>query len=142
MTIARVEIALCVVFGIIHAYIGDISAALVWSICIIAWFNCDYVERRCKKIGETAVEIANQNKRVLGMNKRLIDKSEIEEKHNHLLFLRMRLAENDADFCKHKKSSSDYISFKQNTEEEIEDVEKGLSKMIDEYYKTYMEDSL
>lgn len=137
MTITRVEIALCAVFGIGSACTGDIGSALIWSVCVIAWLNCDYVERKSRNISNTAVEIATLNTELLDKQRCLIDRLDLEESKHFLTILRMRAYQNDVAFFKREKSCSEYLSYKQKIEEAIAYADEKARKLSEEYYKKY-----
>lgn len=143
MTIARAEIAFCVVFGCVEAcFFGDVAAALIWLCCSFAWLCCDIVEQRYKYICKYADAAKANNDELFGYAKRLKEKLEINEAHHYLTFLRMRLAENDVDFCKRKKSCSEYLSYKQCVEEAIAEAEEKVVEMRAVYKEKYGESSL
>lgn len=137
MTINRVEIALCIAFGIAQAYIGRIDCVLIWLVCVIAWLNCDYVERKCKNIGNAAAEIGALNTRLLDKQKCLMDRLDLEESKHYLTILRMRSYQNDVSFCKREKSCSEYLSYKQNIEAAIAYADEKVRKLSEEYNKKY-----
>lgn len=137
VTITRVEIALCAVFGIAQACIGDIGSALVWTVCVIAWLNCDYVERKSRNIGNTAVEIGALNTELLDKQRCLIDRLDLEESKHFLTILRMRSYQNDVAFCKREKTCSEYLSYKQDIEEAIAYADEKVRKLSEEYNKKY-----
>ena len=137
VTVIRVEIALCAVFGIGSACVGDIGSALIWSVCVIAWLNCDYVERKSRNIGNTAAKICVLNTENLDKQKCLIDRLDLEESKHFLTLLRMRSYQNDVAFCKREKSCSEYLSYKQKIEEAIAYADEKCRKLSEEYYKKY-----
>ena len=137
VAITRVEIVLCAVFGIGSACAGDIGSALIWAVCVFAWLKCDFVERQCRNIGNTAADIGALNTELLNKQRCLIDRLDLEESKHFLTFLRMEAYQNDVAFCKREKSCSEHLSYKQKIEEAIACADEKVRKLSDEYNKKY-----
>ncbi len=137
VTAIRVEIVLCIVFGIVEACIGRFDRALIWLVCFLGWLKCEFSERRIRNINSAAVEIKELYMMVQNRNKVLSDRLGLEESKHYLTHLRMRLYQNDVAFCKREKSCSEYLSYKQNIEKNIACMEEKVRKLSEEYDKNY-----
>ena len=137
VTAIRVEIALCIIFGIMEACIGRFDRALIWLVCVLGWFKCECSERRIKNINSAAVEIKELYMMVQNRNKVLSDRLDLEESKHFLTLLRMRSYQNDVAFCKREKSCSEYLSYKQGIEEAIAYADEKVRKLSEEYDKKY-----
>ena len=137
MTIIRVEIALCIVFGIVEVRIGRFDRALIWLVCFLGWLKCEFSERRIRNISSAAVEIKELYKIAQNRSNVLSDRLDLEESKHFLTLLRMRSYQNDVAFCKREKSCSEYLSYKQDIEEAIVYADEKVRKLSEEYNKKY-----
>ena len=137
VTVIRVDIALCIIFGIMEACIGRFDRALIWLVCFLGWLKCEFSERRIRNINSAAVEIKELYMMVQNRNKVLSDRLDLEESKHYLTLLRMRSYQNDVAFCKREKSCSEYLSYKQDIGEAIAYADEKVRKLSEEYNKKY-----